>query len=231
VEEHRAVGGRDAVAERPAVGGVGNAAAAAVGLDQLGQHPGDAGKGQRERRGMVGAVRVDQHLGVALGQPVAALGRREGHVVAGEIAGGRLLLEPFPGVPGRDAGPPGDLDLGRFLQLGHGPVEAELDAEKHAEGLHRPGQPVDQPPGEQLTRVHIGRGRHVHLLCHGPVAGPLTGSLVPVADSPRTARVQGCDDAPVIGQPTEIELGILGALEVRVDGRPSRCRERASGRC
>jgi predicted ATPase/DNA-binding SARP family transcriptional activator len=56
--------------------------------------------------------------------------------------------------------------------------------------------------------------------CHGPVAGPLTGSLVPVADSPRTARVQGCDDAPVIGQPTEIELGILGALEVRVDGRP-----------
>jgi hypothetical protein len=54
VEEHRPVGGRDAVAERPAVVGVGDAPAAAVGLDQLGHYPGDTGKGLRERRGMVG---------------------------------------------------------------------------------------------------------------------------------------------------------------------------------
>ena len=138
MEEHRPVGGRDAVAERPAVGGVGDAASAAVGLDQLGQHPGDPGEGRRQRRGMVGAVGVDQHLGVALGQPVAAPGRREGRVVAGQIAGHRLLLEPLAGIPGVDAGLAGDLGLGRLPEVGQGPVEAELDAEIHAKDLHAP---------------------------------------------------------------------------------------------
>ena len=123
---------------------------------------------------MVGAVGVDQHLGVALGQPVAAPGRREGRVVAGEIAGHRLLLEPLAGIPGVDAGLPGDLGLGRLPEVGQGPVEAELDAEIHAKGLHRPGQPVDQSSGQQLTRVHIGGGRHgPSAFRHGPLIGPL----------------------------------------------------------
>jgi hypothetical protein len=130
---------------------------------------------------------------VALRQPVATLGGRQGRVVAGEIAGDRLPLEPLAGIPGGDAGLTGDLGLGRLPEAGQGPVEAKLDAEVHAEGLHRRGQPVDQPPGEHLTRVHIGRGRHgaSSLSVTGPSPALAPGSLLPVADSARTARVQG----------------------------------------
>jgi hypothetical protein len=181
VEEHLPVGGRDAVAHPPAVVGIGHPAAAAVGPDQLGQHAGNAGEGQRQRGGMVGAVGVHQHLGVAVGQPVAALGRRQGRVVAGQVAGDRLLLEPLAGVPGRDAGPPGDLGLGRPPEVGQGPVEAQLDAEVHAQGLHRPGQPVDQPLREHLPRIHIGRHRHGPSLLSRARRGPSPPAAWPLA--------------------------------------------------
>jgi predicted ATPase/DNA-binding SARP family transcriptional activator len=54
----------------------------------------------------------------------------------------------------------------------------------------------------------------------GPWPARSLGSLPLGADSPRTTHVQECDHAPVIGQPEQVELGILGALEVRVAGRP-----------
>jgi predicted ATPase/DNA-binding SARP family transcriptional activator len=59
----------------------------------------------------------------------------------------------------------------------------------------------------------------------GPVVGPPVGSLSPVAHSPRTAGVHRryaveCDDAGVTGPRNEVELGVLGPLEVRVAGRP-----------
>ena len=61
---------------------------------------------------MVGAVGVQEHLAVPCGQPVAAfLGGALG-AVAGDVAGGGLLLEPLAGVAGGDAGGGGDLDLG-----------------------------------------------------------------------------------------------------------------------
>jgi hypothetical protein len=92
VEEHRPVGRGDAAPHLRTVGGIGDAVAGAVGLQQLRQHPGDAREHDRERRGVVGAVGVQEHLGVPGGQPVAALLGGAPGVVAGQVAGGRLLL-------------------------------------------------------------------------------------------------------------------------------------------
>jgi hypothetical protein len=187
VQEHRPVGGGDAAPELPAELGVGDALAAAVGLQQPRQDPGDAGQGEHQRGRVVGAVRVDQHLGVAGGQPVAALGGRALGVVASEVAGHGLLLEPLAGVARGDAGVTGELGLGRRAQLAERPVEAELDAQVYAEGLHRPGQAVDQPLGQRLAGVEVGWGWHGSSL---PPAGRSTA--LPAAASPRspTARVQ-----------------------------------------
>ena len=161
MEEHRPVERGDAAAQLGAVGGVGDAAAAgAVGLQHLRQDRGDAREDARERRGVVGAVGVQEDLGVPCGQPVAALLRGVLGVVAGEVAGGRLLLEPLTGVAGGDAGGGGDLGLGGGPEVGQGLLEAELQAQVDAEGLQRVGGGIDEPLGQRLARIQAGVGGH-----------------------------------------------------------------------
>jgi hypothetical protein len=109
---------------------------------------------------VVGAVGVQEHLGVAGGQPVAALLGRAGRVVAGEVAGGGLLLEPLVGVAGANAGVGGDFGLVGDSEVGERVVEPELQAQIHAQGLQRVGGVVDQPLGERLTRVEVDGGGH-----------------------------------------------------------------------
>ena len=221
---------------------MGDAPAVTVGLQQPRQHPGRARQRLRQRRGVEGAVRVDQHLGVALGQPEPAPLRRLGRVVAGEVAGDGLLLEPLARVPGGDAGPPGELGLGRRPQLVQRPVEPELDPQVDAEHLHRLGQPVDRPPGEHLTHVHVGRDRHGPSL---PATGPSVG---PPARQPAPGRLQpaytwrtpavggpwhgGAMMPGVTGQPNEVRTeASWGRSRSGSPDGPSGCRGRGSGRC
>jgi hypothetical protein len=166
VDEHRPVDRRDAAAELRAVGGVGDAAAGAVGLEQLRQHPGDACEDDRDRRGVVGAVGVQQHLGMAGGQLVAALAGGVVGVVAGDVPGGGLLLEPLAGVAKRDAGGGGDLGLGCGSEVVERLVEPEFQAQADAERLQRVGCVVDEPLGERFARVEVGVG------CHGASRAP-----------------------------------------------------------
>jgi hypothetical protein len=180
VEEHRQVERGDATPHRLPVGGVGDATAGAVGLQQLRQHPGDAREGDRERCGVVGAVGVQEHLGVAGGQPVAALLGGTAGVVAGEVAGDRLLLQPLAGVAEANAGVGGDLGLGRGPEVGQGLVEAELQAQVDAEGLQRMGGGIDQPLGQRLTRLEVGVGSHRVL--PGGLDGFSQGSVVGLED-------------------------------------------------
>jgi hypothetical protein len=119
---------------------------------------------------VVGAVGVQEHLGVPSGQPVAASLRRAGRVVAGEVAGGGLLLQPLAGVAGGDAGVGGELGLGGGPEVGQGLVEAELQAQVDAEGLQRVGAGVDQPLGQRLARIQVGVG------CHWSSPGAQMGS-------------------------------------------------------
>jgi hypothetical protein len=122
----------------------------------LRQHPGDTREDDRDRCGVVGAVGVQEHLGMAGGQPVVAFLRRGRRVVAGEVAGGRLLLQPLAGVAGGDAGGDGELGLGRRPEVGERLVEPELQAQVDAERLQRVGGAIDEPLGERLAGVEVG---------------------------------------------------------------------------
>jgi hypothetical protein len=97
---------------------------------------------------------------VAGGQPVAALLRRLGGVVAGDVAGGGLLFEPLADVAGGDAGGGGDLGLGGGAEVVERLVEPELQAQVDAERLQRVGGGIDEPLGERLARVEVGVGGH-----------------------------------------------------------------------
>jgi hypothetical protein len=84
---------------------------------------------------MVGAVGVEEYLGVPSRQAVEALLCHVRRVVAGQVAGGGLLLEPLAGVAGGDAGVSGDLGLGGGPEVGERLVEPEFQAEVDAEDL------------------------------------------------------------------------------------------------
>jgi len=75
---------------------------------------------------VVGAVGVQQHLGVAGWQLVAALLGGALGIGAGEVAGGGLLLQPLAGVARSDASGGGELDLGAASEVGERLVEPEL---------------------------------------------------------------------------------------------------------
>ncbi len=70
--EGGSVDGSLPVAQVCAVVGVGHTPAAAVGLDQLGEHPPDAGHEQGEGSHVGEALGLDQDLRMGLGQSVAA---------------------------------------------------------------------------------------------------------------------------------------------------------------
>ena len=159
-EKHRPVERGDTAPHRWAIGGVGDAAAGAVGRQQLGQYRGDAREAARERCGVVGAVGVQQHLGMAGGQLVAALLRWPDRVVAGQVAGGGLLLEPLAGVARSNADSCGDLELGCGSEVVERLVEPELQAQVDAEGLQGLGGGIDQSLGQRLARIQVGVGGH-----------------------------------------------------------------------
>src|SRR6266511_633203 len=246
VEEHRPVGRRDAPPDLPTVGGIWDATAGPVRLDQLRQYQGDACEHDRDRRDVVRAVAVEEHLGVLRGQSVTALLRRAGRIIADDVPGGRLLLEPLPGIPRGDAGMGGDLGLGGRPEVAERLVEPELEAQVHAERLQRTGHVVDQSFAERFAGVDIGVG------CHASSSSPLPRPARRLlrAASPRagTARVQmaytrpitrlpcsqGARLWPLPGAPVgmagqwtgvtrlqhEVEFAVLGPLEVRLAGRP-----------
>jgi hypothetical protein len=110
---------------------------------------------------VVGAVGIQEHLGMAGGRLVAALLGGAPGVGAGEVAGGRLLLQPLAGVAGGDASVGGDRGLGGGPEVGQCLVKAELQAQVDAECLQRAGHLVDQPLGERLARIQVG------VRCHG----------------------------------------------------------------
>ena len=59
-------------------------------------------------------------------------------------------------------------------------------------GSPSPGSARRPAAAKHLAGVQLGRGRHGPSLPHGPVVGPLAGSLLPAADSWRTAAYAGC---------------------------------------
>jgi hypothetical protein len=128
------------VADARAVVGEGHPAAAAVGGGHGVDHADDADHARADGGGGRGAVGVEQGLGVAGGQLeaaevriVVAVDPHGDHV---EDPGGGLLLQPLAGVAGVDPGPGGKLGRrGRSVGPQRG-VEAELEAEVHAEHLH-----------------------------------------------------------------------------------------------
>jgi hypothetical protein len=109
---------------------------------------------------VVGAVGLQKHLRMARGQLVAALLGGALWVVAGEVAGGGLLLEPLAGVARGDGGGGGDFGLGGSPEAVARLVEPELQAQVDAEHLQRVGRVVDEPLGECLARVEVGGGGH-----------------------------------------------------------------------
>jgi hypothetical protein len=125
---------------------------------------------------------------VPYGQPVAAVLRRGRRIVAGDVPGGHLLLEPLAGVPGGDAAVGGDLGLGGRPEVSERLVESEFQAQVDAERLKRVGHVIDQPLGEHLARVDVGTGWHGSSFA---AAAPRCGPLLHAAWSrSRTDRVR-----------------------------------------
>src|SRR4029453_4775365 len=110
-------------------------------------------------------------------------------VVADQVAGGGLLLEPLARVAGGDAGSCGDLGLGGGPEVGERLVEPQLQAQVDAERLQRVGGGIDEPLGERLARVEVGVGGHGSSFA--AAAGPTAAcSVVPGAYRPRTGGVR-----------------------------------------
>jgi hypothetical protein len=95
VRERRAVDVALAVTECRAVGGVRNAAAAAIGLGDTRQDAADADEHVRERRDVEQVVGVDQYASAVPRQPVAAQVRRRVVFFYVDEAGDCLLLQPL----------------------------------------------------------------------------------------------------------------------------------------
>jgi hypothetical protein len=77
-----------------------------------------------------------------------------------------MMLQPFPHVPLRRAGTPGELTGRRRTALMQRPIQAQAFAEIDREQLERPQRVTEQPVGERFGRIlhrrRMPRGhRHV----------------------------------------------------------------------
>jgi hypothetical protein len=106
-------------------------------------------------------VPVDQHLGVARRQPIAALVGRGAGVVDLEDAGDRLLLEPFARVALVGAGRGGELGGLRLAVLPQGTVEAEAVAQVDGHDLVGPERRAEETLGECVAGSDVGVRGHV----------------------------------------------------------------------
>ena len=108
MDERRPVEASLTVAEVGAVRDVRHATARPVRVEQLRQHTGDPGAGQRQRADVGRVLGVEQRDGVAGREPVRPVVLVGAAVVALDDPGHRLLLQPLPCVTRGDAGPASD---------------------------------------------------------------------------------------------------------------------------
>lgn len=155
----------------------GDAAPAAVRLQELGktgcrghQHP-------RRRRGVRERSLVGEHLGM---RP----GKTEAHDVAvvlrGEDAAHGLLLQPLAGVARVHAGASGELVDRQRVAAGQHAVQPEPVADVHGEGLHAVEHLLEDPRCEGVDLRGVadpgGRGRLVRCSAHAPNGSPAPGA-------------------------------------------------------
>jgi hypothetical protein len=102
-------------------------------------------------------VAIDEHLGVAAGQPVAPRPGDGGRVVDVEDPRDRLLLEPLACIPLVRLRRLGKLRRRRTLQLGERAVQAEPVAEVDGEQLVGAERSAREPLRERVRRrVTVG---------------------------------------------------------------------------
>ena len=152
--ELRPVGGCDALDRVGAIGGVRDAGATAVRLDELVDRAQDADHELRETGEVAEALLVDEDRVVSVRQGVAAragVGRR---VVDVEEAGHGLLLEPFAHIALRGTGPRCEVGRCRSAALSQRAVEAEPSAHVDRRDLQRVDRRIEQAVDERVGRGH-----------------------------------------------------------------------------
>jgi hypothetical protein len=113
-------------------------AAGAERLYELGQLPAGAHDLDPAEGPVPGVVGIGEDRDVLRRQPVAAGQRASGRVVHLQQPAGRVMFQPFPHVPLRGAGPPGQLRRGRRAVHGERPVQPQPLAQIDGEQLQRP---------------------------------------------------------------------------------------------
>ena len=150
VEEHRLVGVALGLTHVVAVVRPRHAAAGAIGVEDRRYLVATRDEQAHERREVVEAVVVGEHLGVRGRQLETPRCRIRGVGGEREDAVGGLLFEPLAGVALGDAGAGSQLGRGRGAARGERAVEAEPVADVDAVGRHRAEQVAKESLNEGL---------------------------------------------------------------------------------
>src|SRR4029453_7615907 len=150
-----------------------------------GQHLGQAAHPPGGGPGVGGVVGVEQHLGVGLGQRIAAGVGGGGAVLDVQQPGPRLLLQPLAGVAVVDAGPLGQLGHGRRPLVPQGLVQVKAQAQPDAGQLVGLDQAPEQPLGQGVAPPGLVGGRRgvVVLMNPGSFRAP-PGRILPACRQP-----------------------------------------------